>query len=392
MSHAHRPQAPRHRRLRRLLGGVLLLALAGFAAAWLDYRRHWVSTDDAYVTGHLLTLSARTAGTVVEVHVENSQSVKAGDPLVRLDGTRARFAWEEAQAQLGDTVRRIAALYSDVDKYRHAIEARQATLRRLQHDLERYRGAAAEDAIPRQQLQNTEDQIRETEASIQQAQAELAGVHALTDGTEIASHPAVLKSAANLRKAFLEYSRRLIVAPADGYVAKRKVQVGDEVHEGSPLLAIVPLEEVWVEANLRERDLGRVRSGQPAEVSVDMPGHSHVYQGRVEGIHPGTGSLFALLPPENTSGNFIHITERVPVRIALAPEELRRYPLRQGLSTITRIRVGDGEKPLLASDVTARHPANRTAVYDREGLEAERQIDEIIRRNARPRPTSTASR
>ena len=164
------------------------------------------------------------------------------------------------------------------------------------------------------------------------------------------------------------------------------------MHEGSPLLAIVPLEEVWVEANLRERDLGRVRSGQPAEVSVDMPGHSHIYQGRVEGIHPGTGSLFALLPPENTSGNFIHITERVPVRIALAPEELRRYPLRQGLSTITRIRVGDGERPLLASDVTARHPANRTAVYDREGLEAERQIDEIIRRNARPRPTSTASR
>lgn len=389
MSQAH---PPRHRRFRRLLGVVLLLTLAGIAAAWLDYRRRWVSTDDAFVTGHLLTLSARTTGTVVEVSVENSQFVQAGAPLVRLDGTRARFAWEEAQAQLGDTVRKIAALYSDIDKYRHAIEAKQATLRRLQHDLDRYRAAAAQDAIPRQQLQNTEDLIRETEASIRQTQAELAGVRALTDGTEVASHPAVLKSAANLRKAYLEYSRRVIVAPTEGYVAKRKVQVGDEVLLGAPLLAIVPLEEVWVEANLRERDLGRVRSGQAAEVSIDMPGHSHVYQGRVEGIHPGTGSLFALLPPENTSGNFIHITERVPVRIALTREELRQYPLRQGLSAITRIRVSDSARHILASDVTARHPANHTSVYDREGLEAERQIDEIVRRNARPRQTSTGSR
>ena len=368
---------------------LALLVIAGMLVWWIE-ARDWVSTDDAYVTGHLITLAAQSSGTVVEVLAENSHEVKAGKVLVRLDGARARFAWEEARAHLGDTVRRVAARFADADRLRHQVEARLAALDRLRHDQARYRQAVAEEAIPRQQLQNTEDQIREAEALVEQSRAELAGVEATLAGTTPETHPAVAEAAASLRQKFLDYSRREIVAPVAGHVAKRKVQVGDRVEPGAPLMAILPLDHVWVEANLKEKDLERVRPGQDAEVIVDMLGRRQPYHGRVEGIHPGTGSLFALLPPENTSGNFIHITERVPVRIALSPKELKARPLMQGLSTFTRIHVRDNGRPPLQSDVDIRHAGYRTDVFEAETRAADRQIDDIIRANLHRKPSSTA--
>jgi membrane fusion protein (multidrug efflux system) len=284
----------------------------------------------------------------------------------------------------------VTARFADAERLRHQVEARQAALDRLRHDQARYRRAVEEDAIPRQQLQNTEDLIRETEALIEQARAELAGVEATLDGTTPETHPAVAEAAASLRQKFLDYSRREIVAPVAGHVAKRKVQVGDRVEPGAPLLAIVPLDQLWVEANLKEKDLARVRPGQEAEVIVDMLGGRQPYRGRVEGIHPGTGSLFALLPPENTSGNFIHISERVPVRIALSAKELKERPLRQGLSTFTRIHVRDNGRPPLQSDVDIRRPGYRTDVFEAETRAADRQIRDIIRANLSRKPPSSA--
>ena len=368
---------------------LALLVIAGMLVWWIE-ARDWVSTDDAYVTGHLITLAAQSSGTVVEVLAENSHEVKAGKVLVRLDGARARFAWEEAKAHLGDTVRRVAARFADAERLRHQVEARLAALDRLRHDQSRYRQAVAEEAIPRQQLQNTEDQIREAEALVEQSRAELAGVEATLAGTTPETHPAVAEAAASLRQKFLDYSRREIVAPVAGHVAKRKVQVGDRVEPGAPLMAILPLDHVWVEANLKEKDLERVRPGQDAEVIVDMLGRRQPYHGRVEGIHPGTGSLFALLPPENSSGNFIHITERVPVRIALSAKELKARPLMQGLSTFTRIHVRDNGRPPLHSDVDTRHAGYRTDVFEAETRAADRQIDDIIRANLHRKPLSTA--
>ena len=368
---------------------LALLVIAGMLVWWIE-ARDWVSTDDAYVTGHLITLAAQSSGTVVEVLAENSHEVKAGKVLVRLDGARARFAWEEARAHLGDTVRRVAARFADAERLRHQVEARLAALDRLRHDQARYRQAVAEEAIPRQQLQNTEDQIREAEALVEQSRAELAGVEATLTGTTPEIHPAVAEAAASLRQKFLDYGRREIVAPVAGHVAKRKVQVGDRVEPGTPLMAILPLDHVWVEANLKEKDLERVRPGQDAEIIVDMLGRRQPYHGRVEGIHPGTGSLFALLPPENTSGNFIHITERVPVRIALSTKDLKARPLMQGLSTFTRIHVRDNGRPPLQSDVDIRHAGYRSDVFEAEIRAADRQIQDIIRANLHRKPSSTA--
>lgn len=386
-------QRPRFRWLswlgRLVLVLLALLIITSMLLWWIE-ARDWVGTDDAYVTGHLITLAAQSSGTVVEVLAENSHEVKAGKVLVRLDGARARFAWEEAKAHLGDTVRRVAARFADAERLRHQVEARLAALDRLRHDQARYRQAVAEEAIPRQQLQNTEDQIREAEALVEQSRAELAGVEATLAGTTPETHPAVAEAAAILRQKFLDYGRREIVAPVAGHVAKRKVQVGDRVEPGTPLMAILPLDHVWVEANLKEKDLERVRPGQDAEVIVDMLGRRQPYHGRVEGIHPGTGSLFALLPPENTSGNFIHITERIPVRIALSPKELKARPLMQGLSTFTRIHVRDNGRPPLQSDVDTRHAGYRTDVFEAETRAADRQIDDIIRANLRRKTSSTA--
>jgi membrane fusion protein (multidrug efflux system) len=370
----------RNRQLGILTLALLLTGLAGLAY-WRLYARDWVSTDDAFVAGNVITLAAQTTGTVVEVLAENTQLVEAGDVLVRLDGARAAITLEEAEASLGETVRRIAALFGDVEKYRQQIRSKQAALARLQHDLKRYRGAITEEAISRQQLQNAEDQARELEAAIGQARAELESAEAQVDGTTVAEHPAVLRAAAVLRRSYLEFVRQRIVAPIRGYVAKRRVQVGDELRPGSPLLAIIPLDHLWIEANLKETQMERVRPGQTAEIAVNMLGNAHTYRGVVEGIHPGTGSIFALLPPENASGNFIHIVERVPVRIRLAPEEIRAYPLRPGLSTVTRINVAEAGRQVLHSSAATDHPAYRTSVYEGELAGADARVRAIIGAN-----------
>lgn len=351
---------------------------------WWLHARNRVVTDDAYVVGNVATLSAQTDGTVVEVLAENTQLVEAGDVVVRLDGTRAGIELEEAKAGLGETVRRIVALYSDVEKHRQQINAKQAALTRLRHDLKRYRGALAEEAIPEQQWQNADDQAGELRAAIRQGQAELRSAEAQVAGTPVESHPAVLKAAAILKRRHLEFVRREIVAPVRGYVAKRRVQVGEQVRPGLPLLAIVPLDHLWVEANLRETEMARVRPGQEAEITVDMLGDTHTYRGRVEGIHPGTGSVFALLPPENASGNFIHIVERVPVRIWLSPDEIRSHPLRQGLSAFVRIDVAQAGSAVLHSFATAGGPAYRTSAYERELRGVDEEIRRIIRANLPP--------
>jgi membrane fusion protein (multidrug efflux system) len=381
--HNHNNQSNRRNRPLGILSVVLLLTgMAGLGYWWL-HARNWVTTDDAFVTGNVITLSSQTTGTVVEVLAENTQLVEAGDVLVRLDGARAEIALEEAKAGLGETVRRIAALFGDVEKYRQQIQSKQAALTRVQHDLKRYRGAIAEEAIPEQQWQNAEDQARELEAAIRQARAELKSAEAQVAGTTVERHPAVLKAAAILKRSYLEFVRQRIVAPVRGYVAKRRVQVGDELHPGSPLLAIVPLDYLWVEANLRETEMERVRPGQEAEITANMLGNTHTYRGVVEGIHPGTGSVFALLPPENASGNFIHIVERVPVRIKLSPDEIKAYPLRPGLSTLTRINVARDGQQVLRSYATTSHPAYRTSVYERELIDADARIEQIIGANFR---------
>jgi len=385
-----RPKEIIRLRQRRLGAVTLTLLLAGAAALgyWWWTTRDWAATDDAFVTGHLITLKAQTEGTIVEILAENTQQVRQGQVLVRLDGVRAQLDFEQAQAELGETVRRIEKLTAGIATLSQRIEARQAALDQVRHDLQRYLSAFKDGAASEQQVQNAKDKIRELEAAIKEAEAEKAGVEAEVQGVSVDRHPSVEKAKSKLRRAFLEFRRRNIVAPVSGYVAKRRALVGDMVKPGAPLLVVVPLDDLWVEANFLENQIAPIRPGQAAEIRIDAYGDELVYHGRVQGINPGTGSSFALLPTDNATGNFIHIAERVPVRIGLDTEELRKNPLQPGLSTLTRIKISEKGDPLLASHIETTGEAYRTGIYEHELDDVEQLIEKIVATNRVEKPRS----
>jgi len=370
----------RNRRLVAVTAFLLISSLAYIGCVWY-MNRDWVTTDDAFVSGHFIMVKSQTDGTIVEVMAENTQQVKQGQVLFRLDGTRAKIALQQARAELGETVRDIVALQMSEETMQQRIVARQAALNKVRHDLKRFQRASKQGAVSAQQVQNARDKMIQLNAEIAAIRAEKKGIEARLLSGQVELHPAVEKAKSRLRKAYLEYQRRLIVAPATGYIAKHRAQIGDQVKMGTPLLVIVPMQDLWVEANLLETKIARVRPGQTVEIKVDAYGDELIYHGVVEGINPGTGSAFALLPTDNSSGNFIHITERVPVRIGLDREELKQHPLQPGLSTVTSINITDKKQAMLNSRININTDVYRTEVYDRELEGVETLINEIIAAN-----------
>jgi membrane fusion protein (multidrug efflux system) len=348
---------------------------------WRSYASRFVVTNDAYVTGNLAPLKAQTSGAVVDVRADDTQFVHQGDVLVRLDGMEAQVALEKASANLADSVRQIETRFSQAEALRQKLAAREARLQRSRHDLARFHSVAADGAVSVQQIDDSEFQVQEQEAEARQIRAELAGAEALIRNTTPADNPRVLQAIAAFKEAYLAKVRQEIVAPVSGFVAKRSIQPGEQVRPETPLMAIVPLDYLWIEANFLENELAHVQPGQPVEITVDLYGSDVVYHGEVMGLGAGTGSVFGLLPPDNATGNYIHITERVPVRIGLRAEELQAKPLRPGLSAVVRIDISrPGQsvlKPLTATPATAY----KTEVYDRQLEGAEAEISRIIEAN-----------
>ncbi|MDD2722846.1 MAG: HlyD family secretion protein [Methylovulum sp.] len=377
------PKTIRVRRNRYLLL-VMLVLIAGaltYTGYWWRYSRFRVVSHNAFVTGNLIPVEADATGIVTQVLVEESQYVHKGDLLVRLDGHRAQTALGQSRGGLGQVVREIGAVFSTHRQMCQKLIARSARLARVRHDLIRLRQAAPNGSVSDQLVQNAEDQMMALEAEMREAEAELKAIEAKVSGTSRTLHPDVEAAKHRFIAAYLEYSRQQIHAPVSGYVSMRKVQVGNRVQPGDQLMTIVPLEHLWVEANLRETEIARVRPGQAAEVTVDLYGESHLYHGTVEGLVPGTGSVFALLPPDNAAGNFIHIVERVPVRIALRKDEILKNPLRPGLSTITSIYVKESKQPLGASLATVSTQEYETDIFIDELADAQAQAQKIIMDN-----------
>lgn len=364
-----------------LVSGCAALISLMYLAYWWHFARRFVFTNDAYVAGNLAPLKAQTSGTVVDVRVDNTQYVQKGDVLIRLDGLQAKVALEQAMANLADSVRQVEALFSQADLLRQKLLAKEAVLQRSRSDLSRYRSVSADGAVSAQQIEDSEFQVRELEAEVRQIRAELAGADALVQNTSPADNPKVLQAAAALKQAYLDNTRQQIVAPVSGYVAKRSIQPGDQVKPETPLLAIVPLDYLWIEANFLEDELTDVRPGQPVEITVDLYGSAVVYHGEVEGLAPGTGSVFGLLPPNNATGNYIHIVERVPVRIHLQPEELQAHPLRPGLSALVKIDTHHAERSVLQPLTSVPVNAYKTEVYERQLDGAEELIKKTIEQN-----------
>ncbi|MDA8383713.1 MAG: efflux RND transporter periplasmic adaptor subunit [Betaproteobacteria bacterium] len=374
-----RPEPPngRRRRLLVVLTLAIVVAAAGAFAYWGLVARYRVTTDDAYVGGNIVPVAPQTEGTVVSIAADNTDLVSQGQLLVRLDAADRRLALKVAESRLARAVREARQLYSTVGELKAELAVRANDVRRAREDWVRRRALIGLQAVSAEDLQHARRAYEAAEAAQAAARARLRVATAMTEGIPLLRQPALLAAEDRLRQAYLDLRRTRIEAPVAGYVAERTVQLGGRVHEGQPLMAIIPLDHLWVDANLKENQLDRVRIGQPVVLTSDVYGGSVRFRGRVEGLGAGTGSVFSVLPPQNASGNWIKIVQRVPVRIALDPGEFRRHPLRVGLSMDVSIDTHNLALPMLAGPGTPR-TRYQTPIYRAADAPAERIIAAIV--------------
>lgn len=374
-------QRGRRRRLLSLL--TILLVAAGIAwAAWYWLHGRWFEhTEDAYVQGNVVQITPQTAGTVIGIGADDGDFVRQGQPLATLDPSDADVALAQAEAGLAASVRQVRGLYSNVDSGRAQVAAQKVAVDRARADFRRRQGLAASGAISAEELAHARDALAAAETSLAATQEQLVTTRALVDDTVIASHPDVQAASARLRAAFLDRARVSVLAPVSGYVARRSVQVGQRVQPGAPLMAVIPLDQVWVDANFKETQLRHMRIGQEVELESDLYGGEAVFKGRVQSLGAGTGSAFSLLPAQNASGNWIKIVQRLPVRIALDPGQLKTHPLRIGLSMQAQVNLHDRSGPVLAEQPPAQAPF-ATDVYAGQIGEADALIARIIHANS----------
>lgn len=384
-------EAPTSSRKRKLwLIGLLVLLILGGLGTWAWYSlvgRWYESTDDAYVNGNVVEITPLVTGTVTSIGADDGDLVHAGQVLLQFDPADSQVALQSAQANLARTVRQVRGLYSNVDSLKAQLQTRQAELRKAQQDFNRRKVLAESGAIAGEELSHARDDLSVAQAAVNSARQQLSTSAALVDDTVVASHPEVMAAAANLRQAYLAHARTTLVAPVTGYVAKRSVQLGQRLQPGTATMAVIPLDQVWIDANFKETQLRQMRIGQPVEITADLYGSDVSYSGTVDSLGAGTGSAFALLPAQNATGNWIKIVQRVPVRIHLNPDQLKDHPLRIGLSTVVDVDLHDQSGPALAQQ-PPQQASYTTDVYDRQLVEADKLIEQLIRDNSAPGKTA----
>lgn len=375
--------APKNGKRRKAL--LILAAIVVVAAiAWTFYyflvARWHEDTDDAYVQGNVVSITPQTIGTVVSIGADDGMKVAAGQVLVQLDPNDAKVAYEQSVANLAGTVRQVRGLYSAVDAGQADLAARQVAVKQARADVKRRQGLVATGAVSAEELAHARDMLAAAEAALSSSSGQLSRNRALVDATTVANQPQVQAAAAQLRQAYLNLQRSAIVAPVSGYVAKRNVQLGQRVQPGTTLMTIVPLEQVWVDANFKETQLHQMRIGQPVELHSDLYGKDVKYDGKIVSLGLGTGSAFALLPAQNASGNWIKIVQRVPVRIELDPKQVVDHPLRLGLSMSVDVSLRDQNGAVLAAAPPTK-PVLTTEAYAKQLADAEALIQKVIREN-----------
>jgi membrane fusion protein, multidrug efflux system len=366
--------------------GLIWIACAVGAAAlvWSGWHwfvgRHHLDTDNAYVVGNVLQITPQVNGMVLSIQADETDFVHAGQTLVKLDEVDARIALEQAQAQLAQSVRESRSLFSNSASLIAQVGLRQADYKRAQDDLNRRSPLVSSGAVSQEEFDHARAQLAIAESSLTAAKEQLNAAQTQTEGTTVETHPGVLRSAAKLREAYLALQRVNLKAPIDGHVAKRNVQVGQRVQLGAPLMTVVALNQLWVDANFKESQLKDLRIGQPAELQADVYGKNIVFHGKVLGLGAGTGAAFSLLPAQNATGNWIKVVQRVPVRIALDPQELAAHPLRVGLSMDVMVDTADQSGKIL-SDLTHEGNVAATGIYDSQQVAADAEVARIIAAN-----------
>jgi membrane fusion protein (multidrug efflux system) len=356
---------------------LIILAIAVLLFLyWFLHVRFYEETDDAYVGGNVVQISSQVGGTVTAVKADDTQIVQAGQPLVALDAADAQVAMAQAEAALAQAVRQTRQVFLNNDNLEAAITTAQTNLDRSVDDLRRRQAGIAAGAVSQEDVMHAQDTVKTATAALKQARTALSANQALTDKTSVTEHPNVQQAAAQVRNAYLNFSRVNVSAPITGFVSKRSVQVGQRIAAGTPMMAIVPLEQIWIDANFKESQLKHIHIGQAVEVIADAYGSSVPYHGVIQGFSAGTGSAFSLLPAQNATGNWIKVVQRIPVRIALDPKEIQAHPLRIGLSTTATVDLRSESK------VKPATTDYQTDIYKDLSAQADAIVRRIISQNA----------
>ena len=384
------PKSGNGKRNRALLILLAIIVMAGIG--WLVYHfmvgRWHEQTDDAYVQGNVVTVTPQTSGTVIAIHAEDGIRVEAGQTLVSFDGSDADVAYAQAVANLAGAVRQVRGIYRAVDAGQAEIAAREVALRQAHADVNRRAGLVASGAVSVEELAHAKSQLAAAQAALSGAREQTSRNRVLVDNSELKDNPQIMAAAAQLRAALLGKQRNTIIAPTSGYIAKRNVQLGQRIAAGTPLMAIIPLDEVWVDANFKEDQLRQLRLGQPVELHSELYGNDVTYHGTLESLGMGTGAAFSILPAQNASGNWIKIVQRVPVRITLDKKELHEHPLRLGLSMRVDVDLHDAGHGLLPT-ATVSTPTLTTSAYAKQMGDADAVIERIITDNLGTRRAAT---
>ncbi|WP_267224160.1 efflux RND transporter periplasmic adaptor subunit [Dyella silvae] len=370
----------KRRRALLIVTFVLLFAGGLWVLLWLFVFSTRETTDNAYVGGNQVAISAQVPGTVVAILADDTQRVEAGQVLVKFDSTDADVRLQQASSQLAQVVRQVRQQTDSATSADAQVAKARVDLKKAQADLARRQPLIAEQAEAPETVQHLRDSVDQAQASLDAAVAQAAATRAAVEGTEIATNPSVEQARANFRAAWIAARRNNIYAPVTGYVAQRSVQVGNSVQAGQQLMTVVPLHDLWVDANFKENQLRHIRVGQPAKVVADVYGGSAEFHGKVIGLGAGTGSVFSLLPAQNATGNWIKVVQRVPVRIALDDKELDQHPLRVGLSTEVTVDITNDKGAMNAAPGNGQ-PIAQTDVYEQMANKADEEAEKIIQAN-----------
>ena len=360
---------------------LLLLISIGSAAYWYFFIKGFEETEDAYVSGNQVMVSAQVAGNISKINVDNMDPVQAGDVLLELDDTNAKLSFEQAKSNLANAVRQVSQLNYTVKQLKSAVRANEITLAQAQGNLNRRVQLVKDGAIDKESFQHAKEAVELAKANLTTSQNQLGANQALLLDGPLSEQPQIQSAVSNLKQAWLNLERTKIRSPIKGYVARRNAQVGQAVSVGGALMAVVTTDQMWLDANFKETQLTHMRIGQPVEIHFDLYGKDKTFNGKVVGIEMGTGSAFSLLPTQNATGNWIKVVQRVPVRIQLDPQQLAENPLRIGHSATVKVNVTDSQGE------TLRDQAPATTLYSTNVLQYDESavnnlIESIIRDNS----------
>ncbi|HFD7560943.1 TPA: multidrug efflux MFS transporter periplasmic adaptor subunit EmrA [Providencia rettgeri] len=379
-------QTPQRNKKRQRKSALIFLTLlfiiigVGWVVYWYLVLRHYESTDNAYVAGNQVQIQSQVSGSVMTVNVDNTDFVTSGTVLVELDPRDAELTLDKAKTELANSVRQTRQHMVNSLQLQANIDVKRSELNRLQNDLKRREVLGSSHVIGKEELQHAREAVVSAKAALDMAIEQYNANQAIVLNTAIEKQPAVEQAATQVRNAWLTLQRTKIVSPVDGYVSRRSVQVGSQITPSTPLMAIVPSNGMWIDANFKETQLADMRIGQPAKVTTDFYGKDIVFNGTVVGLDMGTGSAFSLLPAQNASGNWIKVVQRLPVRIALDETQLEEHPLRIGLSTEVTVDTLDKNGKVLSKGMRAT-PAYHTAALAVDMSPADKIVTEIINNN-----------